>query len=147
MSHCRLWGYFQTQSNNKQEDPRKCPWQTHPDIWECLEPAEHKPSLPDENTAPISQENQLSGVVSRGKAMATSRDGRRWHHWISRWQAKQHQCTISSASKKNQTHLGVTGEKSAAKTYVLPEHLKPKYWLIQSCFKCSHQQCIALLWV
>lgn len=84
---------------------QKCTWQTHPDIWESLEPAQHKPSLPDESTAPISQENQPSGVVSRGNTVATSRDGRRWHHWISRWQAKQHQCAISSTPKKNQNHL------------------------------------------
>lgn len=82
------------------------------------------------------------------KPVSMSRDGRKWHHWISRWEGKQHQCTVSSVlPRKIKITWGVTGGESPAKTYILPKHLKPKYWLIQSCFEWSPQQCITLLWV
>lgn len=138
-------GYFKTQSNNKQEDQGKCIWQTHPGIWWLLKPTQHKTSLPDENTAPICQENQLwstEGWFPEG------------NHWP--WagmagsdtaeSAGDRQSNINALSaalpRKIKITWGVTGEKSPAKTY-----LKPKYWLIQICSEGGPQQCITLLWV
>lgn len=134
-------GYFKTQSNKKQEDHRNCIWQTHPDIWQSLEPTQHKTSLPDENMAPISQENQLLGAEGNGWLP----EGRQWP-----W-AGDEQSSINILSvvlpRKIKITWGVTGDKSPDKTNILPKHLKPKYLLIQSCFEQSHQQPITLLWV
>lgn len=43
--------------------------------------------------------------------------------------------------------LGSYRRDEFIKTYILPKHLKSKYWLIQSCFEWSYPQCITLLWV
>lgn len=131
-------GYFKTQSNNKQEDQGKCIWQTHPDIWQLLKPTQHKTSFPDENTAPISQENQLWGTGGWFP------EGNQWP-----WARMAGSDTTESAGdrqsnintlpavlpRKIKITWGVTGEKSPAKTY-----LKPKYCLIQSCSEGSSQQ-------
>lgn len=87
------------------------------------------------------------GVVSRGKAVPWA--GTAGTDTTESAGDKQSSINAPAAvlPRKIKITRGVTGEKSPAKTYVLPKHLKPKSWLIQSCFEQSHKQRITLLWV
>lgn len=135
-------GYFKSHSNNKQEDHRTCIWQTHPDIRQQLEPTQHETSLPDANRAPFSQENQLSGAERQGwfpEGIQWPRAGMAGSDSAEPAGDKQSNINALSAvlPRKIKITWGVTGEKSPAKTYILPKHLKPKYWLFESSFEQS----------
>lgn len=70
------------------------------------------------------------GMASRGNPVAMSRDGRKWQRWMTGDNQSNINALSAVLSREIKITWAVTGEKSLAKTYILPKPLKPKYWLI-----------------